>query len=137
MASCRCSSASLSTYESQAVVTLSKYIYFIVTCDFADSGVLAALMILTLFCWHTQHKSDRFHDSYVGCQLTSEGGEGGIGSCFDVSLVGCQLVFYPYCLQHKDNIKYLQECVHMHLRVGVHVQVRWNWYVCVHEMALV
>ena len=32
--------------------------YSLVTCDFASSGVFAALMIATLFCWHTQQRSD-------------------------------------------------------------------------------
>ena len=29
-----------------------------VTCDLAVSGMFAALIIATLFCWHTQNRSD-------------------------------------------------------------------------------
>ena len=29
------------------------------TCDFSDSGVLAALIITLLFFWQTQHRSDK------------------------------------------------------------------------------
>ena len=31
----------------------------LLTCDFSDSGVLAALIIALLFFWQTQHRSDK------------------------------------------------------------------------------
>ena len=31
---------------------------YVFTCDFSDSGVLAALIIALLFFWQTQHRSD-------------------------------------------------------------------------------
>ena len=45
--------------------------YSLVTCDMADSGVFAALIIATLFCWRTQ-VGYGLHDGDVRNQLTPE-----------------------------------------------------------------
>ena len=104
-------------------MSFGKYVYFVVTCDFADSGVLAALMILTLFCWHTQHKSNI--GSWWLCGVPTIARE---RWRWYRQLLWYQPRWMPTCTQSTlpGNVKYLQECIHMHSYV----------FACVCEMSL-
>ena len=64
---------------------------YVLSSDFADSGLLTALMMAVLFFWHT-------HDRDLRCHLSPEWSESGVCCSLKASCLTGDFVLHPYTL---------------------------------------